>query len=225
MALRRRGDQARATSSPTPRSATPWSSTPRSAARPTCCCTCRPSPTPPACDGRRSTTGPKSTVRVPRLVDALPNGPVGHPDGPRVSGRRRAGSDAPPARAGLARSRRAHRGRRHARRGARLVGEAPSAAQRLRELLRRRDGVDPDDVIMSPERAARARADAARSAFRAATWRPKARSSRARPSTRAWSTPTACIARPARPACSRARRDADRRDQGTDASDRSSPAT
>ena len=32
-----------------------------------------------ACAGRRSRTGPRSTAAVPRLVDALPNGPVGHP--------------------------------------------------------------------------------------------------------------------------------------------------
>ena len=46
---------------------------------PTCCCTSRPSPTPPAC--RRPTVDDWSRInrRVPRLVDVLPNGPVGHP--------------------------------------------------------------------------------------------------------------------------------------------------
>ena len=35
--------------------------------------------------------------QVPRLVDALPNGPAESPDGPGVPGGRRAGSDAAPA--------------------------------------------------------------------------------------------------------------------------------
>ena len=38
-------------------------------------------------------------------------------------------------------------------------GSSPSAARGCRELLRERDGVDPDDVIMSPERARGARPD------------------------------------------------------------------
>ena len=32
-----------------------------------------------ACAGRRSTIGTTSIARVPRFVDVLPNGPVGHP--------------------------------------------------------------------------------------------------------------------------------------------------
>ena len=59
--------------------ATRWPSTPRSAAARTCCCTSRRSPSTPGCGGRRSTTGPHVNRQVPRLVDALPNGPVGHP--------------------------------------------------------------------------------------------------------------------------------------------------
>ena len=69
----------RATSSPTPRSATRWSSTPPSAARPTCCCTSRRSPTPPACRGPTVDDWIAVNRQVPRLVDALPNGPSDHP--------------------------------------------------------------------------------------------------------------------------------------------------
>ena len=95
---------------------------------------------------------------MPRLVDALPNGPVDHPtvrvflaggvpevmlhlrelglldvDALTVTGE-------------------------HAGRGARLVGASASAARGSARLLHERDGVDPDDVIMSPRRGARARA-------------------------------------------------------------------
>ena len=67
------------TSSPTRRSATRWPSTRRSAARPTCCCTSRPIAYHAGL--RRPTVDDWTDVnrRVPRLVDALPNGPVGHP--------------------------------------------------------------------------------------------------------------------------------------------------
>ena len=54
-----------------------------------------------AADGRRLER--QSTASVPRLVDALPNGPVGPSDGAGVPGRRRAGGDAASARAGPAR--------------------------------------------------------------------------------------------------------------------------
>ena len=69
----------RATSSPPPRSATRWSSTPRSAARRTCCSTSRPSPSPPACAGRRSTTGTRSTSRSPGWSASCPTGRIYHP--------------------------------------------------------------------------------------------------------------------------------------------------
>src|SRR5207248_583479 len=90
--------------------------------------------------------------RVPRLVDALPNGPVGHPTAfvflaggvPEVM--------------------------RHLRRFGLLdegcltvtgepLGrnldwwECSERRQRLRDLLATRDGIDPDDVIMIPDRA------------------------------------------------------------------------
>jgi putative YjhG/YagF family dehydratase len=90
--------------------------------------------------------------RVPRLVDALPNGPVGHPT-VRVF----LAGGVPEVML-------------HLRRLGLLDETALTAAgvplgrvldwwegserrRRLREVLRRRDGVDPDDVIMSPERA------------------------------------------------------------------------
>jgi putative YjhG/YagF family dehydratase len=90
--------------------------------------------------------------RVPRLVDALPNGPVGHPT-VRVF----LAGGVPEVML-------------HLRRLGLLeldaltaVGEPLGAVldwweqsprrARLREVLRRQDGVDPDDVILSPERA------------------------------------------------------------------------
>jgi putative YjhG/YagF family dehydratase len=90
--------------------------------------------------------------RVPRLVDALPNGPVGHPT-VRVF----LAGGVPEVML-------------HLRRLGLLDGSCLTAAgepldrvldwwewserrARLREVLRRRDGVDPDDVILSPERA------------------------------------------------------------------------
>ena len=142
-------DQIAATFSPTPPSATRWSCTRPSAARPTCCCTCRPSPTRPACaaDGRRLAGGER---RVPRLVDVLPNGPVGHPTVrvflaggvPEVMLHLRE--------LGLAGLERAD-GERTARwakcwRGGRTRRGASGCARRSSE----RDGVDPDDVIMPP---------------------------------------------------------------------------
>jgi putative YjhG/YagF family dehydratase len=90
--------------------------------------------------------------QVPRLVDALPNGPVGHPTVrvflaggvPEVMLHlRRLGLLEPSCRTVS---------------GATL-GEvldwwqASERRVRLREVLRRRDGIDPDDVIMDPERA------------------------------------------------------------------------
>jgi putative YjhG/YagF family dehydratase len=90
--------------------------------------------------------------QVPRLVDALPNGPVGHPT-VRVF----LAGGVPEVML-------------HLRRLGLLDGTCLTAAgepldrvldwweqserrTRLRDVLRRQDGVDPDDVIMSPERA------------------------------------------------------------------------
>jgi putative YjhG/YagF family dehydratase len=90
--------------------------------------------------------------RVPRLVDALPNGPVGHPTVrvflaggvPEVMLQlRRLGllDESCLTAAGVS---------------LRQVldwWEASERRRRLRETLRQKDGIDPDDVIMSPERA------------------------------------------------------------------------
>ncbi len=64
-------------SSPTPRSATRWSCTPRSADRRTCCCTFPPSRTPRAAGRPTIDDWIDVNRQVPRLVDVLPNGP--HP--------------------------------------------------------------------------------------------------------------------------------------------------
>jgi putative YjhG/YagF family dehydratase len=103
---------------------------------------------------RRPTVEDWSAVnrQVPRLVDALPNGPVGHPTVrvflaggvPEVMLHLR--------RLGLLDE------------GCLTVSGEPlgrtldwweksERRQRLREVLRRKDGIDPEDVIMSPERA------------------------------------------------------------------------
>src|SRR5262249_52648831 len=103
---------------------------------------------------RRPTVEDWNTVnrRVPRLVDALPNGPVGHPT-VRVF----LAGGVPEVML-------------HLRRLGLLDESCLTAAgeplgqvldwwatserrARLRDLLRQCDGVDPDDVIMSPERA------------------------------------------------------------------------
>jgi putative YjhG/YagF family dehydratase len=90
--------------------------------------------------------------RVPRLVDALPNGPIGHPT-VRVF----LAGGVPEVML-------------HLRRLGLLDGscltvsgepldrvldwwEHSQRRRRLREVLQRKDGIDPDDVIMSPERA------------------------------------------------------------------------
>ena len=145
--LRAAGVNARAIFSPMPRSATPWSSTRPSAARPTCCCTSRPSPSPPACGGRRSTTGTRQR----------PGAAAGRRAAQRTrSAIRPCASSSPAAcprscstceRLGLldldvltvagvlARARCSTGGRQR-------------APQRLRDVVAKRDGVDPDDVIM-----------------------------------------------------------------------------
>ena len=61
-----------------PRSRTRCSSTPPSAARRTCCCTSRRSRTPPGCRGPTVDDWRRVNASVPRLVDALPNGPANH---------------------------------------------------------------------------------------------------------------------------------------------------
>ena len=103
---------------------------------------------------------------------------------------------------------------RAARPGARLVGASPSAGRGSASGCVAQDGVDPDDVIMSPARAREPRADQHRH-LPARQPRPRGLGDQEhgdRPD--AWSTPTASIARPARRASSRRERDADRRHQG-----------
>ena len=97
--------------------------------------------------------------RVPRLVDALPNGPVGHPTVrvflaggvPEVMLHLRA--------PGPARRRLPDRHRRAARPACSTGGKQSERRARLREVLQQQDGIDPDDVIMSPEQARAARPD------------------------------------------------------------------
>ena len=98
--------------------------------------------------------------RVPRLVDALPNGPSDHPTVrvflaggvPEVMLHLRA--------LGPARRRLPDRDRRAARRTCSTGGRRSRAARgACASACCERDGVDPDDVIMSPDRGARARAD------------------------------------------------------------------
>ena len=109
---------------------------------------------------------------VPRLVDALPNGPRNHPTVqvflaggvPEVMLHLR--------RAGLLRRRRARPPAASRSASSSTRGSPPSAAPRLRQRLRDLDGVDPDDVIMSPERGGSARPDVAPCASRPATSRP-----------------------------------------------------
>jgi xylonate dehydratase len=91
-------------------------------------------------------------TRVPRLVDALPNGPVGHPTVrvflaggvPEVMLHlRRLGLVDESCLTATGESL-----------GRVLDGwQASERRRRLRDLLHARDGVDPDDVIMSPDRA------------------------------------------------------------------------
>ena len=105
---------------------------------------------------------------------------------------------------GLLDDSRADRHRRDPGRGARLVGNQRRARSALRERLLEQDGVDPDDVIMSPARAPRA---GLTSTVTLPARQPRARGlghqehgdrpERGR-------SPTASTARPARPASSRA---------------------
>ena len=65
---------------------------------------------------------------------------------------------------------------------ARLVGDSRAPPRSAQQSARRSDGIDPDDVIMTPDRARDARPDLDGLLSRRAISRPKARSSRARPS-------------------------------------------
>jgi putative YjhG/YagF family dehydratase len=90
--------------------------------------------------------------RVPRLVDALPNGPVGHPT-VRVF----LAGGVPEVMLHLRRLGLLDEGCLTAA-GVTLGQvldwwEGSERRRRLREVLRQKDGIDPDDVIMSPERA------------------------------------------------------------------------
>ena len=95
--------------------------------------------------------------RVPRLVDSLPERPA--PDRARVPRRRRARGDAAPARPSACSISRCSPPR--ASRSATMLDwwEASPRRRRVRELLRERDGIDPDDVIMPPPTGAREGAD------------------------------------------------------------------
>ncbi len=132
--------------------------------------------------------------QTPRLVDALPNGPKGHPTVqvflaggvPEVMLHLR--------RAGLLETNVLTVS------GEKLGvmldwWEQSERRAELRRILRDRDGVEPDDVIMGPDRA-RAKGSPPPSPSPRATSRPAAPSSRAPPSTPAWWMSTASIARP-----------------------------
>ncbi len=86
------------------RSTTRWWCTPRSAARPTCCCTCRRSPTPPGLP--RPTVDDWAEVNRARAAAGgrAAQRPGRPPHRARLPGRRRARGDAAPARAGPAAS-------------------------------------------------------------------------------------------------------------------------
>ena len=131
---------------------------------------------------------------VPRLVDALPNGPENHPTVrvflaggvPEVMLHLRAPRPA--------RRRRAARSR--AARWDDLLDEweASERRARLRARLREQDGVDPDDVICPPERA-RAKGMTSTVCFPGGNLAPeRQRHQEHRRSTRARSTPTASTA-------------------------------
>jgi xylonate dehydratase len=124
---------------------------------PTCCSTSRPSPH--AAGLSRPTVEDWIEVNrlTPRLVDVLPNGPDGHPDGTVVPGRGSAGSDAPPAQTlGAARPGRALTvtGRAGSAEVADLVAieHRRAAANSARRAAARRMESIPDDVIIPPDR-------------------------------------------------------------------------
>ena len=96
---------------------------------------------------------------TPRLVDALPNGPRGHPTVQVFMAGGVPEVMLHLARMGLLQRQRAHGDRRHAGRDARLVGGERTAQRGARPIWRRGGRIDPDDVIMSPGRGAAGRAD------------------------------------------------------------------
>ena len=179
-------------------SRTPCWPTRPSAARRTSSSTCRPSRTPPGSGCRPSSDWQRVNRPVPRLVDALPNGPRNHPT-VRVF----LAGGVPEVILHLRRM------------GLLDVGvltvtgetlgevldwwESSERRRRVRERLREADGVDPDDVIMSPDSARRPGSPGHDRVSRAATSLPAARSSRAPPSTpRSWRTTSTGTAGPAR---------------------------
>ena len=118
----------RATSSPTPRSATRWSFTPRSADPRTSSCTFPPSPTPPGFAGPPWPIGQPST---PRCRASWTRSPTGRAIIPTVQVFLAGGVPEVMLhlrRLGVARYSRAHRLRRNTRRRTRLVEDSPSAA-------------------------------------------------------------------------------------------------
>ena len=128
---------------------------------------------PPGCRGPRAEDWAPINRRVPRMVDCLPNGPrnfatvqVFLAGGvPEVMLHLR--------RAGLLDTAALTVSRRDARTRCSMGGNNPSGAYALRQVLHERDGIDPDDVIMSPTPPASA-ASLPRSASRMATLRRRA---------------------------------------------------
>ena len=123
---------------------------------------------------------------TPRIVDVLPNGPVGHPTSVLY-----ASGGVPEVMLhlqghGSARYVGPHSDRPDPGRQPGLVGGAPSAAEQVRTYVREVTGVDPDNVILEPDRA-RARGLTSTVCFPAGqSSPPRARSSKARRSILLW---------------------------------------
>ena len=134
-------------------------------------------------------------ARVPRLVDALPNGPAS--DRARLPGRGRAGGDAAPARPRASRPLRARRHRRDAGRDPRMVGglgaAPPAARESARDGRRRPRRRDP-----AAGGGAAARVHEHRELPRRQPRAPGRDREEHRHRSRARSDPTACTATPAR---------------------------
>ncbi len=113
--------------------------------------------------------------QMPRLVDALPNGPERPSHGAGLPGGRRARSDAASAPRRPARDRRPHRQRAETGRRARLVGAIRTARARCARVLKERDGIDPGRRHHGPGCGARAAASPPPSPSPRAIWRPAAR--------------------------------------------------